>query len=81
MPPFATRRHRPRRTSLSDWGATHSTVAAANAGLSQQMPDDSYFGAPLKAAVLAGQVTNETLDTMVTRVLTPLFATGVMANP
>ena len=46
----------------SDWGGTHSTVAAANAGLDQQMPDDSFFGAALSTAVSNGQVSQATLN-------------------
>lgn len=52
---------------LSDWGGTHSTVAAALAGLDQQMPDDSFFGAALLAAVQAGQVPEATIDDKVGR--------------
>jgi beta-glucosidase len=29
---------------MSDWGATHSTIQAANSGLDMEMPDDTYFG-------------------------------------
>ena len=47
---------------MSDWGATHSTVLAANSGLDMQMPDDSYFGAALKAAVAAGQVSEARIN-------------------
>ncbi|HWG62714.1 MAG TPA: glycoside hydrolase family 3 C-terminal domain-containing protein [Streptosporangiaceae bacterium] len=57
----------------SDWGATHSTVASANAGLDMQMPDDSYFGAPLKQAIQNGQVPTSRLDDMVSRILTEMF--------
>jgi beta-glucosidase len=61
----------------SDWGATHSTVDSANNGLDMQMPDDSYFGAPLKAAVQAGQVPMSRLNDMVTRILTEEFGFGL----
>jgi beta-glucosidase len=57
----------------SDWGATHSTVASANAGMDMQMPDASYFGAALKQAVQAGQVPASRLDDMVSRILTGMF--------
>ena len=57
----------------SDWGATHSTAAAANNGLDMQMPDSSYFAAALKAAVLAGQVPTARLNDMVGRILTEEF--------
>ncbi len=39
---------------VSDWGATHSTAKAANAGLDLEMPGaadgSSFFGTPLKSA-------------------------------
>jgi beta-glucosidase len=57
----------------SDWGATHSTAAAATNGLDMQMPDTTYFAAALKAAVLAGQVPMARLDDMVGRILTEEF--------
>ncbi len=58
---------------MSDWGATHSTVAAALAGLDQQMPDASFFGSALEAAVAAGTVPQSRIDDMVMRMLTPMF--------
>jgi beta-glucosidase len=61
----------------SDWGATHSTVPSAVGGLDMQMPDSSYFGAALKAAVLAGQVPASRLDDMVARILTQEFRFGL----
>jgi beta-glucosidase len=64
----------------SDWGGTHSTVAAANAGLDQQMPDDSFFGAALQTAVANGQVTQATLNSMVSRILTEMFTFGLFDN-
>jgi len=57
----------------SDWFATHSTVASAANGLDMQMPDSSYFGAALKAAVEAGQVPMARLNNMVGRILTEEF--------
>ena len=57
---------------MSDWGATHSTIPAALGGLDQQMPDSSYFGAPLAAAVANGSVPMSRIDDMVTRMLVPM---------
>jgi beta-glucosidase len=54
---------------MSDWGATHSTVAAANAGLDMEMPGGDYFGSQLRAAISAGAVSQARLDDMVTRIL------------
>ncbi len=65
----------------SDWGATHSTVASASAGMDMQMPDDSYFGAALKQAVQSGQVAQSRLDDMVTRILREEFRFGLFDNP
>jgi len=36
---------------MSDWGATHSTVQSATAGLDQEMPSGEYFGSKLQQAV------------------------------
>src|SRR5690242_7931069 len=70
---------------MSDWGATHSTVAAANAGLDQDsgfpFDDQPYFGKPLKAAVDAGQVSQATLDRMAGSILHAMFATGLYDAP
>ena len=61
----------------SDWGATHSTAASANAGLDQDMSGrDGYFGTALSDAVSSGEVSQATLDGMVSRILTEMFAFG-----
>ncbi len=67
---------------LSDWGAVHSTVAAANAGLDQQSATgfdrQEYFGAPLAAALTDGSFAPQRLHDMVHRILVSLFAKGIM---
>jgi beta-glucosidase len=66
----------------SDWGATHSTAASANAGLDQDMPgSDGYFGAALQSAVTSGSVTTATLNAMVSPILTEMFAFGLFDEP
>ncbi|MEV6848018.1 glycoside hydrolase family 3 C-terminal domain-containing protein [Actinoplanes sp. NPDC051411] len=65
----------------SDWGGTHSTVGSANAGMDMQMPDDTFFGAALKAAVLAGQVPPSRVDDMVTRIMREEFRFGLFDHP
>ena len=52
---------------MSDWGATHSTVDAANHGLDQEMAEDTFFGQALHDAVVAGKVSNATIDDKVVR--------------
>jgi beta-glucosidase len=65
----------------SDWGGTHSTVASANAGMDMEMPDDTYFGARLKQAVLAGTVPRSRVDDMVTRIMREEFRFGLFDHP
>ncbi len=66
---------------VSDWGATHSTVPAAMAGLDMEMPGDNYFGDALKKAVQDGQVPMSQIDEMVHRILRTEFATGIIDDP
>jgi beta-glucosidase-like glycosyl hydrolase len=61
---------------VSDWGATHSTAPAANAGLDMEMPDDRFFGAALLANVTAGLVPEARVDDMATRILAAWFFLG-----
>jgi beta-glucosidase len=70
---------------LSDWGAVHSTAAAANNGLDQESSNGSdridFFGAPLKQAIAAGQVPESRLHGMVRRILRTMFAKGLFDHP
>lgn len=70
---------------MSDWGAVHSTVKAALAGLDVQsganLDPEPYFGAPLRAAVAAGKVPQARIDDMVRRQLRSLYAAGVIDRP
>lgn len=61
---------------LSDWSGTHSTVDAANHGLDVEMPRERYYGKQLADAVRKGEVSEATLNTMVSNVLRVLFWTG-----
>jgi len=66
----------------SDWGATHSTAASANAGLTMDMPgNDGYFGSALQSAVSSGSVSTATLNSMVSDVLTEMFGFGLFDQP
>jgi beta-glucosidase len=80
---------------MSDWGALHSTAAAATAGLDMEMPGassvtnptpidqlfGSYFNSKLTAAVQSGAVSEATLDTMVRNILTAMFRVGLFDHP
>ena len=70
---------------MSDWGAVHSTIPAALAGLDQQSgyPFDKspYFDGALKEAVQNGHVPEKRLDDMVARILWAMAAHGVLDHP
>jgi beta-glucosidase len=62
---------------MSDWYGTHSTAPAAHAGLDLEMPGPpQWFGAPLAAAIRAGEVDESVLDDKVHNVLTILERSG-----
>lgn len=65
---------------MSDWWATHSTVAAVLAGLDQEQPDNAFFGT-LPQAVAAGQVPQSRVDDMVRRILRAMYAAGLFDYP
>src|SRR6185437_15425163 len=52
---------------MSDWGATHSTVPSAFAGLDLEMPTGKYFGDDLKKAVQSGAVPVSVIDDKLVR--------------
>jgi beta-glucosidase len=66
---------------MSDWDATHSTVAAAQNGMDQEQPENLYFGSALKQAVQSGQVPQSRLDDMVHRILRAMLAVGIFEHP
>ncbi|MGH9446116.1 MAG: glycoside hydrolase family 3 protein, partial [Terriglobia bacterium] len=66
---------------MSDWGATHSTVASALSGLDEEFYANRYFAGPLMAAVERHDVPESVLDNMVHRILRTMFANGVFDNP
>jgi beta-glucosidase len=70
---------------MSDWGATHSTAKAANAGLDQEsaytFDKQPFFGAPLKAALADGSVSRARLDDMARRITRSMFAHGLFDHP
>ncbi|KAI9265146.1 glycoside hydrolase superfamily [Phascolomyces articulosus] len=65
---------------MSDWGATHSTIKAANAGLDMTMPGDilmgdglTFFGPNLTKAVHEGKVSEERVTDMSLRIAASHF--------
>ncbi len=70
---------------MSDWGAVHSTIPAANSGLDQQsahtFDKSPYFSWALKEAVNQDWVPQARLDDMVRRILWAMFDKGLFDNP
>jgi beta-glucosidase len=70
---------------ISDWGGTHSTVNAANAGLDVEMGsrppyENYYFAKPLLDSVMAGLVSKKTIDDKVHRILWVIYKTSLSNN-
>ncbi|KAI9785182.1 MAG: hypothetical protein M1839_000820 [Geoglossum umbratile] len=68
---------------MSDWGAHHSGVGAALAGLDMSMPGDmffgsgvSYWGASLTRAVMNGSVPEWRIDDMAVRIMAAYYKVG-----
>ncbi|HTR28751.1 MAG TPA: glycoside hydrolase family 3 C-terminal domain-containing protein [Puia sp.] len=71
---------------ISDWGGTHSTVAAANNGLDLEMGsgpkyDNYFFARKLLDSVNAGKVSMKVIDDKVHRVLWVMYHTTMSAHP
>jgi len=66
---------------ISDWGGTHSTSKAINAGLDQEQPMADFFGPKLKEAVEASTVPMSAIDDSARRVLLAEFASGIVDHP
>ncbi|MFJ7590066.1 beta-glucosidase [Streptomyces sp. NPDC097617] len=64
---------------MSDWDATHSTVAAIGAGLDMEMPGGTHFGGPLREAVRGGSVPESAVDLAVHRILAAMDRFGLLA--
>jgi len=65
----------------SDYGATHSTVPSADAGMDQEMPSAQFYGPALQSAVQDGQVSMATLNGMVSPILTEMFKFNEFNDP
>lgn len=61
----------------SDYTATHSTIAAALAGLDLEMKHDAHYDADMKAAVVAGKLPESVVDTMLLRRYSQMFRMGI----
>ena len=67
---------------MSDWGATHNAIPAANAGLDLEMPCAWNMNREkLEPAIKAGLVKESTIDEKVRRILRTIIAAGFMDRP
>ncbi len=63
---------------ISDWVSTHNTANAANNGLDMEMPyAEIWTHEKLKAAIKAGEVSEETINEKVRRILRLKFEAGL----
>jgi beta-glucosidase len=65
----------------SDFGAAHSTVASAEAGMDLEMPTGQFYGDAMKQAVESGQISESTIDTLLVRRFTVMFEFGLFDHP
>lgn len=65
----------------SDYTATHSTIAAALAGLDLEMKHDEYYDSGMKTAVTTGKLRESVVDTMLIRRFSEMFRFGFFDHP
>lgn len=67
---------------MSDWGATHDGIAAANGGLDLEMPSAAYMKKQtLMPALQSGTVSQATIDDKVRRILRKAIEFGFYDRP
>ncbi|MGA9978430.1 MAG: glycoside hydrolase family 3 C-terminal domain-containing protein, partial [Candidatus Sulfotelmatobacter sp.] len=67
---------------MSDWGATHDGVAAANGGLDLEMPSPTFMNRDaLLPAIKAGKIAEATIDDKVRRILRKAIEFGFFDRP
>ncbi len=65
----------------SDFGAVHSTIPSALAGLDLEMPTGKYFSDDLKAAVESGKLPVKVIDDKLVRRFRTMIRFGVFDHP
>jgi len=67
---------------MSDWRATHHAIAAANAGLDLEMPSGEHMNREyLMPALEKGEVSMQTIDDKVRRILRVIIRSGFLDRP
>ena len=65
---------------MSDYGAIHD-LSAATAGTDSEQPENTYFGAPLQAAVTNGTLSRAVLNSQVEPILYEMFRYNFFNDP
>ena len=65
----------------SDFGAAHSTVPSALAGMDLEMPTGVYYADAMKQAVQSGQISESAIDTLLVRRFTVMIRFGLFDRP
>jgi beta-glucosidase len=65
----------------SDFGATHSTVPSALAGMDLEMPNGVFYADAMKQAVLSGAIPESVIDTLLIRRFTVMMRFGLFDRP
>ncbi len=66
---------------MSDWGATHDAVEAAERGLDLEMPTGKFLNRSLLGLVKQGKVTQAAIDDKVSRLLWTMMTAGFFDRP
>ena len=67
---------------MSDWGATHSALGAARAGLDLEMPSGTWMNSRnLLPAIRRGEIAEEQIDDKVRRILRMIVRMGFLDRP
>jgi beta-glucosidase len=65
----------------SDFGAVHSTVPSALAGMDLEMPTGIYYDTAMKQAVQSGQIREQSIDTLLTDRFATMIRLGLFDRP
>jgi len=70
---------------VSDWGAVHDTIEAANAGMDIEMSvttkfDEYFFANPLIKAVKEGKISEKVIDEKVRRILRLMYKINIFSD-
>jgi beta-glucosidase len=65
----------------SDFGAAHSTVPSAQAGMDLEMPTGVFYADAMRQAVQSGQISESAIDTMLVRRFTVMIEFGLFDRP